>query len=713
MKRKIHLSSIMLFSFGFLSIVPLTIVLFFNYTRNEAGIFKTLEEQFNKTSKHSIQSVTQLLSQSKTTMSLVANSIILNPESIKTEQFNSILWRGLQESSQIDALYVSLEDGYHRVVTRVDEARRKSDPNIPENAKWHASHIDSFDAGERRARHLHFYRDWGKAPEKQYSVPTKLDIRTLDHYAQAKQTRKFAISKPSINPHTGGPVISLGWPIFLKNKFIGFIGANMTFDLILAYFKANPVSRNGMVVIIDESGRVITHPGKQNLKVFEKFGGLATAGAAARKRIEFVSAETIEDAPLREAFSRRTRGTNGVFHFDASTGVEISASSRLFPLEFGLNWEIMVLAPTDDFVGELKATNKIIAQGIFVIIIISLIFVYFFARGLSKSIERVSWQFEGIRDFSFKIGSDRNSRIMEISDLQNGLVLLQSALSSFVKFVPVGVVRHLVSSGTTIVPGVDKMAITILFCDLENFSTQAEKLSSEDLLQQLNEYFSLITGAVAEEEGTVDKFIGDAVMALWGAPNPQADHVVKGCVAALKAKKRMHSLLTAWRAQGKPEMRVRIGLHCGEVLVGNVGSPERLAYTAIGDGVNVAARLEGTNKLFGSTICISEDVRSALGKDAIVRPLRFLTLKGRVEQVMVYELLGLNGDMEDDEVAAGAREIFIAEKSFEAFNLGLTGQYSEALILYNDILEVYPDDQVSRQILEDVTMEFKTINDGV
>jgi adenylate cyclase len=302
---------------------------------------------------------------------------------------------------------------------------------------------------------------------------------------------------------------------------------------------------------------------------------------------------------------------------------------------------------------------------------------------------------------------------MEISDLQNGLVLLQSALSSFVKFVPVGVVRHLVSSGTTIVPGVDKMAITILFCDLENFSTQAEKLSSEDLLQQLNEYFSLITGAVAEEEGTVDKFIGDAVMALWGAPNPQADHVVKGCVAALKAKKRMHSLLTAWRAQGKPEMRVRIGLHCGEVLVGNVGSPERLAYTAIGDGVNVAARLEGTNKLFGSTICISEDVRSALGKDAIVRPLRFLTLKGRVEQVMVYELLGLNGDMEDDEVAAGAREIFIAEKSFEAFNLGLTGQYSEALILYNDILEVYPDDQVSRQILEDVTMEFKTINDGV
>ncbi|MFP6681686.1 MAG: adenylate/guanylate cyclase domain-containing protein, partial [Gammaproteobacteria bacterium] len=568
----------------------------------------------------------------------------MNPESIKTENFDSILWRGLQESSQIDALYVSLEDGYHRVVTRVDEARRKSDAEVPANARWHASHIDSFDAGEHRARHLRFYRDWGKPPEKQYSVPTKLDIRILKHYAQAKQTGKFAISKPSINPHTGGPVISLGWPIFLKQKYIGFIGANMTFDLILAYFKANPISKNGMAVIIDETGHVITHPGGQNLKVIEKSGGLESAGAAAHKRVEFVLAETMEDMPLREAFLKRIRGTNSVFHFDASTGVEISASSRLFPPKFGLNWEILVLAPTNDFVGELKATNKAIAQGIFIIIIISLLFVYFFARGLSKNIERVSRHFEGIRDLAFATETDRNSKIKEISNLQNGLALLERALSSFVKFVPVGVVRHLVNSGTTIGPGVNKMLITILFCDLENFSTQAEKLSTEELLQQLNQYFSLITLAVAEEEGTVDKFIGDAVMALWGAPTPQPDHVVKACVAALKAKKRMDAVLAEWRAQGKPEMRVRIGLHSGEVLVGNVGSPERLAYTAIGDGVNVAARLEGTNKLFGSTICVSEDVRAALGKNAIMRPLRSLMLKGRVEQVMVYELLGLNRD---------------------------------------------------------------------
>ena len=656
----------MLFGFGLMSIAPLTVVLYFNYTRTEAVIFRTLEEQFNKTSKHSVQSVTQLLSQSKTTMSLVANSIILNPESIKTENINSILWRGLQESSQLDALYVSLEDGYHRVVTRVDEARRKSDAEVPANARWHASHIDSFDAGEHRARHLRFYRDWGKPPEKQYSVPTKLDIRTLKHYAQAKQTGKFAISKPSINPHTGGPVISLGWPIFLKQKYIGFIGANMTFDLILAYFKANPISKNGMAVIINETGHVITHPGGQNLKVIEKLGGLESAGAAAHKRVEFVLAETMEDMPLREAFLKR-----------------------------------------------IKATNKAIAQGIFIIILISLLFVYFFARGLSKNIERVSRNFEGIRDLAFATETDRNSKIKEISNLQNGLALLERALSSFVKFVPVGVVRHLVNSGTTIGPGVNKMLITILFCDLENFSTQAEKLSTEELLQQLNQYFSLITHAVAEEEGTVDKFIGDAVMALWGAPTPQPDHVVKACVAALKAKKRMDAVLAEWRAQGKPEMRVRIGLHSGEVLVGNVGSPERLAYTAIGDGVNVAARLEGTNKLFGSTICVSEDVRAALGKNAIMRPLRSLMLKGRAEQVMVYELLGLNRDIGNNEVAAGARENFIAEKSLEAFNHCQTGQYPEAVTLYNDILEAYPDDQVSRQIVEDIKIKIKPINDEI
>ena len=139
---------------------------------------------------------------------------------------------------------------------------------------------------------------------------------------------------------------------------------------------------------------------------------------------------------------------------------------------------------------------------------------------------------------------------------------MQNALSSFAKFVPADV----------------------------------ETLTPDRLLAQLTQYFATMTGAIAGEHGTIDKFIGDAVMAFWGAPIVSEDHALRACAAAIRAKRRMDKLGASWLAEGQPVMKVRIGLHTSSVLVGNIGSPERLSYTAIGDGVNVASRLEGINK---------------------------------------------------------------------------------------------------------------------
>src|SRR5262249_12856736 len=146
-------------------------------------------------------------------------------------------------------------------------------------------------------------------------------------------------------------------------------------------------------------------------------------------------------------------------------------------------------------------------------------------------------------------------------------------------------------------------------------------LSADQLLAQLTQYFATMTGAIAEEHGTIDKFIGDAVMAFWGAPTPIADHALHACSAAIRAKRRMDKLQASWRDEGRPIMKIRIGLHSSSVLVGNIGSPERLSYTAIGDGVNVASRLEGMNKELGSSVCVSEAVVASLGGRAIARPL--------------------------------------------------------------------------------------------
>jgi class 3 adenylate cyclase len=202
-------------------------------------------------------------------------------------------------------------------------------------------------------------------------------------------------------------------------------------------------------------------------------------------------------------------------------------------------------------------------------------------------------------------------------------------------------VRHLIESSRPLELGVEKRRLTLLFSDLENFSGVAEKLTPDELLEQLSATFSCITTIVTEELGTVDKFIGDAVMAFWGAPTEIPNHALCGCKAALRIASDIRNLNQAWQEQGRPTLPIRIGLNTAEVLVGNIGTPDRLSYTALGDGVNVASRLEGINKEFGTTICISEDLYKEVAESVEARPLGLMSVKGRTAQTMVYELVGI------------------------------------------------------------------------
>jgi adenylate cyclase len=189
-----------------------------------------------------------------------------------------------------------------------------------------------------------------------------------------------------------------------------------------------------------------------------------------------------------------------------------------------------------------------------------------------------------------------------------------------------------------------------MFTDLENFSTLAEKIPSDELLSILSQFFSTATEVIAEERGTVDKFIGDAVMAFWGAPIEVGEHELRACRAALRLSHRIQALNALRAKEGKSPIHIRIGLNSAEVLVGNIGSTERLSYTAIGDGVNVASRLEGINKQFGTIICISDSIYARVADKIVARPLEEVSVKGRRGSFMVYELLGVRGS-EDVELA--------------------------------------------------------------
>lgn len=217
---------------------------------------------------------------------------------------------------------------------------------------------------------------------------------------------------------------------------------------------------------------------------------------------------------------------------------------------------------------------------------------------------------------------------------------------AFSKYVPPGVVDDLVADPSRLKLGGEKRTISILFSDIAGFTSMSEVLEPEALVSILNEYLDEMSDIVFDEMGTLDKYIGDAIMALWGAPSSMPDHALRSCRAALRMQQRLTELNSEWEQQGAtwPALHIRIGVNTGAPVVGNIGGARRFDYTALGDAVNLAARLEPACKMYGVNIIIAEPTRAGAGDAVVVRELDMLAVYGKAEPVRVYELVGLSTD---------------------------------------------------------------------
>jgi adenylate cyclase len=194
--------------------------------------------------------------------------------------------------------------------------------------------------------------------------------------------------------------------------------------------------------------------------------------------------------------------------------------------------------------------------------------------------------------------------------------------------------------------GGERRVLTVLFTDLKGFTSFSESVAPELLSRIITEYLQAMTTAVFRHQGTVDKFIGDAVMAFWNAPLDDPDHARHACEAALDMQASLAELSDRWEAEGLPRQRMRIGIHTGPASVGNMGTSRRFAYTALGDTVNLAARLEPLNNEYGTWICISQETLDAAGgtQRFLVRFLDLVSVKGKQKPAAVFELLGHTSD---------------------------------------------------------------------
>lgn len=257
----------------------------------------------------------------------------------------------------------------------------------------------------------------------------------------------------------------------------------------------------------------------------------------------------------------------------------------------------------------------------------------------------------------------------------------------FSHYISSAVVNELVANPEKAKLGGDRRELTVFFSDIKGFTSISELYHNnpEGLVELLNEYLDEMTSIVLKYGGTLDKYEGDAVMAFWGAPIPQKDHALRACFAALEMQKRLAELRPKWRKQNKPELEARCGINTGIMIVGNMGGKDRFDYTVIGDSVNLASRLEGANKQYGSKIMISEFTYNHVKTKVLVRELDLIQVKGKVEPVKVFELLGPI-DMQLTEQQRTANELY-----HEGLKLYRERKWDEAIAYFNQALKLDPE----------------------
>ncbi|KMP10924.1 hypothetical protein UR09_04865 [Candidatus Nitromaritima sp. SCGC AAA799-A02] len=265
---------------------------------------------------------------------------------------------------------------------------------------------------------------------------------------------------------------------------------------------------------------------------------------------------------------------------------------------------------------------------------------------------------------------------------------------AFSRYVPQKVVSQILEKPELLKLGGEERVMTALFSDIAGFTTISEKMKPTELVGLLNEYLTEMTGIVLEEGGIIDKFEGDAVMAEFGAPLPTEDHADRAVMAGLKMQRRLTELRKGWASRGLPTIEARIGINTGSMVIGNMGSNQVFDYTVMGDSVNLASRLEGANKPYGTYLMISEFTLTHLTPGLFrVRIIDVIKVKGKSKAVKVYEVYGESSE----EIPENELKYYnFYRKGFEAY---LEKDFHTSIHNFNEALALRPKDLAANEMI--------------
>lgn len=666
----------------FLTTVPVLAALVqINYQSNDRVVRAHAAEIVERFRNETIRQIVSELNALKSVVATAAELGRQAPDLYTDNRALVYLLEMLGFSETLLSIYVGTDDGTFRQVRRIHDLDAPFHGTIPPEEALYAYRLVELDKGlPVLDRYIFLSRE--RTILGDVAVDNNYDPRRRPWYLEAVEANDIVITDPEVFWAFGLVGFTVAEPYAVDRELMGVVAASVTLDRFSQYLTENPVSSKSVSYMLDDSGLVLASS-----------DGMTQFGSE-NDRVALTHVSDAENRIAARAYSQ-SREVSGAKVYDFSdNGRNFIVSLSSFHEDLGKPWRLMVITPLSDFTAEFNASNRHMLTIGLIAVAIQLTMITVISGLVASPLQRLARKV--IRIQSLESSSDISvvkSHVREVAVLSQAIETLDTAVQAFARFVPVGLVRQLLDSDQKLELGGESRFLTILFCDVEAFSTLAERVAARDLLSRVSMLLGMFNHRIHEEKGTIDKFVGDGVMAFWGAPAPLDGHAFHACVAALAIQRDLEQLNQEWREIDAPEMRLRVGIHSDVVLVGNVGSNERMSYTVLGDGVNIAARLESCNKLYGTRICISQETFREAGDRLCARPIDEAQVKGRRSHVKIYELLGVYGV--DSQLEPSEDTIEVARLTQRAFDKMIAGDHKSALMTYREVLVKRPNDPVA------------------
>lgn len=683
----------MLVSFLLVLMIACGSIIYYDYIRTTRAFLDQVDKDIENATQTIVQSTIRYIEPAKIMTQISAglvdkeSSIVAN--SAKLMEFSI---KSLVVYPQIAGFYHGDDNGNSLSISRVTPGTKfpySVNEQLPVSVRYQVRIITR--EGMAIPSEYYLFKDINGVTVAVNQRPVAADYydpRTRPWYIDAVKAKQPVWSNPYVFATSKEIGLTASNPIIGADGAVKMVlSADITMVEISTVLERTKIGNTGISFVFNDQGQVIGYPDVQRLIKTIQHGTAVLPTIDDTGNTAVIEAYRTFKSTGQKAFIQQNKGVDYIVRF-----ADISK-------DLGYKSYIGFVASKHEFTAAAEQMTRTMVAFSVVIFVFAAAMIYIISRNISAPIRLVAHELEKIANFEIDVKKPIQSHYYEISLMNHALTNMKRSLRDFGRFVPKALVRQLIDSGEGAELGGKKMNITVMFSDIESFTSISEKMSSEKLSLHLSDYFDQLTQIILAEQGTIDKYIGDSIMAFWGAPIEDNLHALHACRAVLNCARKLQELNQTWGLDGKPRFKTRFGVHTGDAIVGNVGSKDRLNYSAFGDSVNLASRLEGANKFYHTYKIISHETFTKVRQEIICRPLDVVAVVGKTEGVKIYELLGER--TEDPHDKFGQEEIeTVAKLTTEAFKLYLAGDFKKAEKIYNDILRIWPDDLVAQLYID-------------